>query len=96
MRISQWYKNIIIFLPLVFTFQFFEFDKFFLILSGFVILSIISSSMYIRNDIKDLDVDKLHPIKKTIINNDNNFIFTSKLIFFNIYNESIHFFKDKH
>ena len=62
-RIRQWYKNVIIFLPLVFSFGFFSADKFSLILSGFIALSLISSAMYVRNDIKDRDLDRSHPLK---------------------------------
>lgn len=64
-RIRQWYKNIIIFLPLVFTFSFFSPEKFLLILIGFFALSIISSAMYVRNDIKDMKQDKFHYLKKS-------------------------------
>jgi len=62
-RVRQWYKNIIIFLPLVFSFGFFSPDKFFLILVGFFALSLVSSAMYVRNDIKDEKQDSLHPLK---------------------------------
>jgi 4-hydroxybenzoate polyprenyltransferase len=64
-RVRQWYKNVIVFLPLIFSFQFFQIEKFIITLTGFIILSIISSGMYVRNDIKDLESDKCHPLKKT-------------------------------
>lgn len=63
-RIRQWYKNIIIFLPLVFAFQLFDGDKFFITLVGFFALSLVSSAMYVRNDLKDLEEDLQHPTKK--------------------------------
>jgi 4-hydroxybenzoate polyprenyltransferase len=63
-RVRQWYKNVIIFLPLVFSFDFFVLEKLGIIVLGFVALSLVSSSMYIRNDIKDLKSDKMHPTKK--------------------------------
>ena len=64
-RVRQWYKNVIIFLPLIFTFQFFQLEKFAITFAGFIILSIISSGLYVRNDIKDVENDKQHPLKKT-------------------------------
>ena len=60
----QWYKNILIFLPLVFTLNFFQPDKFLIIITGFISLSLVSSSLYVRNDIKDIELDKTHPLKK--------------------------------
>lgn len=62
-RIRQWYKNVIIFLPLIFSFGFFSPEKFFMITTGFVALSLISSAMYVRNDIKDVKQDISHPQK---------------------------------
>lgn len=62
-RVRQWYKNVIIFLPLVFSFGFFSADKFSLILAGFFALSLVSSAMYVRNDIKDVEQDRSHPLK---------------------------------
>ena len=63
-RVRQWYKNIIIFLPLVFSLGFFSPEKFSLILAGFFALSLVSSAMYVRNDIKDVEQDRLHHLKK--------------------------------
>ena len=63
-RVKQWYKNVIIFLPLIFTLEFFAPEKFLIILIGFFVLSLVSSAAYVRNDIKDLEQDRKHPIKK--------------------------------
>lgn len=63
-RVRQWYKNVIIFLPLVFSLEFFDQHKFILTLLGFIALSAISSAMYVRNDIKDIEQDRSHPLKK--------------------------------
>jgi len=63
-RVKQWYKNVIIFLPLIFTLEFFAPEKFLIILIGFFVLSFVSSAAYVRNDIKDLEQDQIHPIKK--------------------------------
>jgi len=64
LRINQWYKNIIIFLPLVFSIQLLSTEKIIITILGFIAFCIISSSGYIRNDIVDLEYDKNHPIKK--------------------------------
>ena len=64
LRIQQWYKNIIIFLPLVFSLTFFSNDGFLLSILGFIALCLVSSSGYIKNDIIDLESDRIHPTKK--------------------------------
>lgn len=63
-RIEQWYKNIVIFIPLVFSFNLFHSQLFFLTFIGFLALCLVSSSFYIINDLVDLKKDKLHPEKK--------------------------------
>ena len=63
-RIKQWYKNIVIFLPLVFSLSLLNLDSIFLTIVGFIALSLASSALYIRNDILDTEFDKQHPIKK--------------------------------
>jgi len=64
LRVNQWYKNIIIFLPLVFSLQFFFSDAVLVSILGFIALCLVSSAGYIRNDIKDLEQDKQHPTKR--------------------------------
>tara|TARA_B110000014_G_C20065354_1_gene555175 strand:- start:185 stop:1051 length:867 start_codon:yes stop_codon:yes gene_type:complete len=63
-RAKQWYKNIIIFLPLVFSLSFLDSNSFFLTVIGFFALCLTSSALYIRNDIHDIELDKQHPVKK--------------------------------
>ena len=63
-RIRQWYKNIIIFLPLVFSFQFLIFDSLIDTILGCIALCLVSGAMYIFNDIKDIESDRIHPEKK--------------------------------
>ena len=63
-RIKQWYKNIVIFLPLVFSLSLLNLDSISLTIVGFIALSLASSALYIRNDILDIEFDKQHPIKK--------------------------------
>ncbi|MBR9677229.1 UbiA prenyltransferase family protein [Candidatus Woesearchaeota archaeon] len=64
LRPWQYYKNSVIFLPLIFGGLLFDVDAFFKVLLGFLTLSIISSANYIFNDILDLKADRLNPEKK--------------------------------
>lgn len=64
LRYFQWIKNIIIFAPLIFSGQFFQIDKVFTSVLGFIVFCLYSSSIYIINDLTDINKDKLHPIKK--------------------------------
>jgi len=65
LRIKQWYKNVIVFLALIFSLNLFNFTLFLHTLIGFISLCLISSSYYIINDINDLEKDKKHPEKNT-------------------------------
>jgi len=63
LRLEQWSKNLVILLPALFANRIeLLLDKNLLII--FLGFSIIASSTYIFNDLKDLDQDRLHPIKK--------------------------------
>jgi len=64
LRVNQWYKNIIIFLPIVFSLQLLSTEKIIITILGFIAFCLISSSCYIRNDIVDLELDKNHSLKK--------------------------------
>ncbi len=65
LRVEQWYKNTIIFIAIIFSFNLFNKYLFFLIFLGFLALCFVSSSYYIINDIVDIEKDKIHPEKKT-------------------------------
>jgi len=64
LRINQWLKNTVLFIPLFFSQQLLEYDKFIHTLYAFISLCLISSVTYIVNDIVDRKRDRLHPIKK--------------------------------
>ena len=64
LRVEQWYKNIIIFISLIFSFNLFNKELFISIFLGFISLCLISSSYYIINDLNDIKKDKSHPEKK--------------------------------
>jgi 4-hydroxybenzoate polyprenyltransferase len=64
LRIHQWNKNLFIFAPLVFSKRLFESQSFFAVLIGFFLFSLASSSVYIFNDIQDIENDRQHPKKQ--------------------------------
>jgi 4-hydroxybenzoate polyprenyltransferase len=65
MRPRQWAtKNIFIFAALVFDKQLFVVDSFLRTLAGFALFCLISSSVYIFNDLADFEADRQHPEKK--------------------------------
>jgi len=64
MRPRQWPKNIFIFAALVFDQQLFKVDSLLRTVAGFALFCLISSSVYILNDILDVEADKQHPEKK--------------------------------
>lgn len=65
-RPRQWVKNFAVYAALVFSgFFFFEFPGYFLkVTETFILFCILSSSIYIVNDIVDLESDRQHPFKK--------------------------------
>lgn len=64
MRPRQWTKNVFIFAALVFDKQLFVVDSFLRTLAGFALFCLISSSVYIFNDLADVEADRQHPEKK--------------------------------
>lgn len=64
MRPRQWSKNIFVFAALVFDKQLFHVSAFLHTLAGFALFCLISSSVYIFNDIVDIEADRQHPVKK--------------------------------
>lgn len=63
MRPRQWIKNGFVFAPLLFAGQFLEWDALTQTLLAFVLFSVASSATYVVNDLKDIEADRLHPIK---------------------------------
>jgi decaprenyl-phosphate phosphoribosyltransferase len=63
-RPKQWIKNGFVFAPLIFSKQLFDTDR--LLTSGraFVAFCLTASSIYILNDLADLEADRAHPEKK--------------------------------
>ena len=63
LRIHQWSKNVLVFLPLVLAHQVFNAALVFRSLIGFLAFSFCASALYIVNDLFDLQADRLHPTK---------------------------------
>jgi len=63
LRPHQYVKNIFIFAPILFAFEF-SLDKFESSFVAFVLFCMISSSIYILNDIFDIKEDQKHPKKR--------------------------------
>lgn len=65
MRPKQWTKNIIFVFPaLVFDKQFDDWDAFFKVLIACVLLILMAGTVYIINDLVDIEKDRQHPTKK--------------------------------
>jgi len=64
MRPKQYLKNVFIFLPLFFGLQLTNIDSLISVFLGFIFFSLTASSIYILNDYKDIELDRLHPTKK--------------------------------
>jgi len=64
-RVKHYLKNFLIFIPLIFNGNFFNIYSLSLTILGFISFCILSSAVYCINDIKDLENDKKHPIKRT-------------------------------
>ena len=63
MRIQHYIKNFLIFLPLIFSLNFYDLTMDLKVILGFVVFSLTCSIVYIINDIHDMDKDKMHPKK---------------------------------
>lgn len=62
-RPHQWVKNVLLLLPMIAAHQF-SLNTLFLVLWGIVAFSAAASSIYIVNDLLDLEADRLHDTKK--------------------------------
>lgn len=64
LRINQWIKNLIIFVPILFAGKLFDLFLFTQTVYAFGIFCLLSSTSYLLNDIIDYQYDKKHPVKK--------------------------------
>ncbi|MFX1708367.1 decaprenyl-phosphate phosphoribosyltransferase [Chitinophaga sp. CC14] len=63
LRPKHWVKNAFLFIPLFFAGEIFKPDKLLDVLVAFLAFSFIASSIYILNDYRDIEADRLHPVK---------------------------------
>ena len=64
LRVHQWVKNSLLFVPLLTAFEFLDIYKVCSVLLAFLAYSFLSSGTYILNDIWDLTADRLHTRKR--------------------------------
>lgn len=63
-RVKQWIKNVLIFAPMLFSFNLFNKLDVINSLLTFFAFSFLASFIYVVNDIKDVEADKIHPTKR--------------------------------
>ena len=63
-RAYQWIKNLLIFVPLITSHTFYDFNKVAFAVIGFLSFCLVASSGYIINDLFDLNSDRSHPRKQ--------------------------------
>ena len=64
LRVHQWLKNLLLFVPLLTTFSFMEIGKLATMSLAFVAFSLMASATYLLNDLWDLENDRNHPRKR--------------------------------
>ncbi len=64
MRPRQWVKNGLLFIPIVFDKQLTNWPALARTVAGFILFCLLSSVIYIINDLVDLEADRVHPLKK--------------------------------
>ena len=64
LRVHQWIKNVLLFVPLLTTFEFTNIGKLIHIMLAFMAFSLAASATYIVNDLWDLGNDRVHPRKR--------------------------------
>jgi len=63
-RVYQWVKNLLIFVPLITSHSFFSIKPLTLAVMAFVSFSLVASAGYLINDLLDLNADRIHPRKR--------------------------------
>lgn len=63
-RVHQWAKNLLLFVPLLASHRALNAELLTLALAGFAAFSLCASSVYVLNDLLDLEADRRHPTKR--------------------------------
>ncbi|GHV27465.1 decaprenyl-phosphate phosphoribosyltransferase [Synergistales bacterium] len=63
LRPQHWVKNLLVFLPLVTSRSLFDLSLFARVCAGAAVFCLLSSVVYVCNDIMDADSDRCHPVK---------------------------------
>jgi len=63
-RVKQWVKNLFLFIPSFFAGHLFETRELLMLAIGAFAFSLVASGVYVLNDYKDREADRLHPKKK--------------------------------
>jgi 4-hydroxybenzoate polyprenyltransferase/phosphoglycolate phosphatase-like HAD superfamily hydrolase len=64
LRVHQWLKNVLLFVPLVAAHQVFDLGHWLTLALAFLSFSLCASTVYIANDLLDLESDRAHPRKR--------------------------------
>ena len=64
MRIKSWLKNAFVFCPIIFSLELFEWNKLIETIILVFAFCFVSSSIYVLNDISDVENDRKHEVKK--------------------------------
>ncbi len=64
MRPKQWTKNVVVYAALIFDGKFLEPHLFLRTTAIFVLFCLVSSSVYLLNDLVDIEKDRAHPLKR--------------------------------
>jgi 4-hydroxybenzoate polyprenyltransferase len=64
LRLHQWPKNLLVFVPLLTSHRIFERDAVVIGIQAFVAFSLTASAVYLANDLIDLEDDRRHPRKR--------------------------------
>jgi 4-hydroxybenzoate polyprenyltransferase len=63
-RPKDWAKNLFLFIPVFFAGLLFNTNVLLELFAGFICFSLVASSIYIINDYRDINDDRMHPVKK--------------------------------
>jgi 4-hydroxybenzoate polyprenyltransferase len=64
LRPKQWTKNLLLFAAAAFSVHKMEWTDWVYAFAGFVVFCLVSSAVYIMNDVADIEKDKAHPVKR--------------------------------